>query len=109
MGSEIDQWSDDGIVMRLPEVDRLPPMSCCLTPMRSMTVILLIRRCSPLSRVFRPGTVAAVVGPISARRCGSNAGRRSAQLAAKYPTFPMLLEATRECVNDVLTRQRCVR
>ena len=52
--SEIDlMWSDDGIVMRLPEaLDRLPLDSCCLTPMRSMTSLFLacpIRRCSPLA------------------------------------------------------------
>ncbi len=42
-------------------------------------------------------------GPIGARRCGSSGRRRPTCLtvAAQHPTFPILLEATRECVNDV--------
>ena len=58
----------------------------------------------PLPRVRRPGPCCCpAAGPTGARRCGSSARRRPTccRWPAKYPTFPILLEATRECLNDV--------
>ena len=52
----------------------------------------------------RPGPCCCpAAGPTGARRCGSSARRRPTcwPSPASYPTFPILLEATRECVNDV--------
>ena len=103
-------WSDDGIVLRLPEaIEDLPARraahrhrqrsrtwSCggCPRPRCS-------RRASARRRPARCSSLAA--GPASARRCGSSARRRPtcSRWPGRYPDFPMLLETTRECLRDV--------
>ena len=52
----------------------------------------------------RPGPCCCPgAAPTGARRCGSSASGRPTcwRWPARYPTFPILLEATRECLNDV--------
>ena len=76
-GSEIDlMWSDDGIVMRLPEaLDRLPLDELLFDPDEIDDIVISrlpdsamfaarFRECSARRCCCR------VVGPISARRCG---------------------------------------
>ena len=62
-------------------------------------------RCSPArsARRRRARCCSPAGAPASARRCGSSASARADLLAAaaKHPTFPMLLETTRECLRDV--------
>ena len=102
-------WSDDGIVIRLPEayddvdldalrfapehidevvVSELPGSALFASRFRECAArSLLLPRRRPDQRT-----------PLWQQR------QRSADLlrvAAKYPSFPILLEATRECLNDV--------
>ncbi|MDG1367473.1 MAG: DEAD/DEAH box helicase, partial [Acidimicrobiales bacterium] len=109
-GSELDlMWSDDGIVLRLPEaLDRLPLDELLFDPDEIDDIIIsrLPNSAMFVSR-FRECSARALLLP--RRRPGQRTPlwqqrQRAADLlsvAAKYPTFPMLLEATRECVNDV--------
>ena len=63
------------------------------------------RRCSRhASARTRPAPCCCrAAGPASARRCGSSASAPAdlLEVAARYPTFPILLETTRECLRDV--------
>ena len=63
------------------------------------------RRCSPAgSASRRPGRCSCPGGgPTSARRCGSSASAPPTcwRWPGATPSFPILLEATRECLNDV--------
>ena len=103
-------WSDDGIVLRLPEaVDELPIDELLDRPRRDRRArrrpAARARRCSRrASASARPGRCCCpAAGPTSARRCGSSARRRPTcwRWRPSYPTFPILLETTRECLNDV--------
>ena len=109
-GSEIDlMWSDDGIVMRLPEaLDRLPLDELLFDPDEIDDVVISrLPDSAMFAARFRECSARALLLP--RRRPDQRTPlwqqrQRAADLlsvAAKYPTFPMLLEATRECVNDV--------
>ena len=77
-----------------------PTRSRTSSPTRSAA-----RRCSP------PGSASAPPGrccspaatPAGAPRCGSSGSGRPQllEVAAKYPSFPIVLEAVRECLQDV--------
>ena len=76
-------WSDDGIVLRLPEaVDELPDRRAAHRPRRdrraSSSASSRARRCSPRgSASARPGPCCCPgAGPTGARRCGSSASGR---------------------------------
>ena len=109
-GSEIDlMWSDDGIVMRLPEaLDRLPLDELLFDPDEIDDIVISrLPDSAMFAARFRECSARALLLP--RRRPDQRTPlwqqrQRAADLlnvAAKYPTFPMLLEATRECVNDV--------
>ena len=109
-GSDIDlMWSDDGIVMRLPEVlDRLPLDELLFDPDEVDDIVISrLPDTAMFSARFRECSARALLLP--RRRPDQRTPlwqqrQRAADLlsvAAKFPTFPMLLEATRECVNDV--------
>ncbi|HAB57734.1 MAG TPA: DEAD/DEAH box helicase, partial [Acidimicrobiaceae bacterium] len=109
-GSEIDlMWSDDGIVMRLPEaLERLPLDELLFDPDEIEDIVISrLPDSAMFAARFRECSARALLLP--RRRPDQRTPlwqqrRRAADLlnvAAKYPTFPMLLEATRECVNDV--------
>jgi ATP-dependent Lhr-like helicase len=102
-------WSDDGIVLRLPEsVDDLPLDALAIDPdeIDDLVVSQLPGSAMFASR-FRECAARALLLP--KRRPDRRTPlwqqrQRSADLlsvAGKYPSFPILLEATRECVNDV--------
>ncbi|MDY7104365.1 MAG: DEAD/DEAH box helicase [Actinomycetota bacterium] len=102
-------WSDDGIVLRLPEaVDELPTELLAIDPddLDELVVAHLPATAMFASR-FRECAARALLLP--RRRPDQRTPlwqqrQRAADLltvAARYPTFPMLLETTRECVNDV--------
>ena len=109
-GVDVDlMWGDDGIVMRLPEaVDELPVDDLLFDPdeIRDLVVSRLPETSMFASR-FRECAARALLLP--RRRPGQRTPlwqqrRRAADLlsvAAKYPSFPVLLETTRECLNDV--------
>ncbi len=102
-------WSDDGIVLRLPEaIDQLPTDELLIDPddLDELLVAQLPNTALFASR-FRECSARALLLPRRRpdRRTPLWQQRQKAAdllaVAAKYPTFPMLLEATRECVNDV--------
>ncbi len=109
-GSDIDlMWSDDGIVMRLPEaLDRLPLDELLFDPDElDEIVISRLPDTAMFAARFRECSARALLLP--RRRPDQRTPlwqqrQRAADLlsvAVRYPTFPMLLEATRECINDV--------
>ncbi len=102
-------WSDDGIVIRLPEaVDRLPGEELLIDP-EDLDDLLVSRLPSTamFSSRFRECAARALMLPRRRpdRRTPLWQQRQKAAdllaVAAKYPSFPLLLETTRECVNDV--------
>ena len=102
-------WSDDGIVIRLPEtVDDLPDEELLIDPDEIMEVLTAqLPSTSMFASRFRECAGRALLLP--RRRPDQRTPlwqqrQRSADLlsvAGRYPSFPILLEATRECVNDV--------
>jgi ATP-dependent Lhr-like helicase len=102
-------WSDDGIVIRLPESEeRIPTEDLLFDPEDVEELILRQLPATALfTSAFREAAARALLLP---RR---SPGRRTPlwqqrqrgadllQVAARHPTFPILLEATRECLQDV--------
>src|SRR5688500_3341033 len=102
-------WSDDGIVIRLPEsIEELPDDDLLIDPdeIEELIVSQLPSTAMFASR-FRECAARALLLP--RRRPDQRTPlwqqrQRSADLlsvAGRYPSFPILLEATRECLNDV--------
>ena len=102
-------WSDDGIVLRLPERER-PPEAAELLPPADAIEDLVVRELPATSLFaahFREAAARALLLP--RRRPGQRSPlwmqRKRAhellQIAARYPSFPIVLEAARECLGDV--------
>ena len=102
-------WSDDGMVFRLPESDEPPEVSIFL-PAADEVEDLVVRslpQTALFAARFRENAARALLLP---RR---HPGRRSPlwsqrkraadllAVAARYGSFPMLLETYRECLRDV--------
>ncbi len=109
-GQEVEMmWSDDGIVLRLPEaIDELLADELIFTPEEIDEIVIgHLPNTAMFAARFRECSARALLLP--RRRPDQRTPlwqqrQRAADLltvAAKYPTFPMLLEATRECINDV--------
>ncbi|MEO5839058.1 MAG: DEAD/DEAH box helicase [Acidimicrobiales bacterium] len=102
-------WSDDGIVIRLPAaIDELPLADLQFDPDEIEDVLLeRLPNSAMFASRFRECAARALLLP--RRRPDKRTPlwqqrQRSADLlavASNYPQFPILLEATRECVNDV--------
>ncbi len=102
-------WGDDGIVLRLPEhADELPLDALLIDPDDiDELVVATLPQTALFSSRFRECAGRALLLP--RRRPDQRTPlwqqrQRAADLlavAAKFPTFPILLEATRECVQDV--------
>jgi len=102
-------WGDDGIVLRLPEAaDSIDPNDFVMHPETvHETVVGALPQTSMFAARFRECAARALLLP--RRRPGERTPlwqqrQRAADLlavAAKYPTFPMLLETSRECLQDV--------
>jgi ATP-dependent Lhr-like helicase len=102
-------WGDDGIVLRLPEAaDSIDPNDFVMDPETvHETVVGALPQTSMFAARFRECAARALLLP--RRRPGERTPlwqqrQRAADLlavAAKYPTFPMLLETSRECLQDV--------
>lgn len=110
MGADVQVlWSDDGIVLRLPESEeRIPLEDLRFEPDEIEDLVVRQLPATALfASVFRESAARALLLP--RRRPGLRMPlwqqrQRSADLlqaAAKHPTFPILLEATRECLRDV--------
>jgi ATP-dependent Lhr-like helicase len=102
-------WSDDGIVIRLPEAaDQLDDADLLLDPDEiDEIVVSTLPGTSLFSARFREAAARALLLPRRRpdRRTPLWQQRQRAsdllQVAARYPTFPILLEASRECLQDV--------
>lgn len=102
-------WGDDGIVVRLPEsADELPVDSLMVDPDDiDELVVATLPQTALFSARFRECAGRALLLPRRRpdRRTPLWQQRQRAadllSVAAKYPTFPILLEASRECLQDV--------
>ncbi len=102
-------WSDDGIVIRLPEaVDQLPLDELLVDPDElDELLVTQLPQTAMFAARFRECAARALLLPRRRpdRRTPLWQQRQKAAdlltVAAKYPSFPILLEASRECVNDV--------
>ena len=102
-------WSDDGIVVRLPEAAEDVPTDVLFPDPDEVEseVVATLPGTSAFAARFRECAARALLLP--RRRPDQRTPlwqqrQRAADLlavASKYPTFPILLEATRECCNDV--------
>lgn len=102
-------WSDDGIVVRVPERER-PPEAADLLPDPDEIEDLVVSQLGGTSLFaahFREAAGRALLLP--RRRPGQRTPlwiqRKRAhdllQVASRYPAFPIVLEAYRECLKDV--------
>ncbi len=102
-------WGDDGIVVRLPESAAELPLDALLVEPEEIDelVVAKLPQTSLFSARFRECAGRALLLP--RRRPDRRTPlwqqrQRAADLlavAAKYPTFPILLETSRECLQDV--------
>jgi ATP-dependent Lhr-like helicase len=109
-GWEVElMWSDDGIVIRLPEaVDRIPVDELLIDPDELDDLLLSQLPSTALFAArFRECAARALLLPRRRpdRRSPLWQQRQKAAdllaVAARYPSFPILLETSRECLNDV--------
>ena len=102
-------WTDDGFVVRFPETED-PPDPNLMIPASDEVEALVVRQLGGtalFAAKFREASARALLLP--KRRPGGRSPlwmqrKRAADLlgvAAKYGSFPMLLEAYRECLRDV--------
>ncbi len=104
-------WSDDGIVLRLPDADDgqgIPVEDLVFDPEEIETLVVRqLPGTGMFGSVFREAAARALLLPrrMPGRRTPlwqqRQRGADLLQVAAKHPTFPILLEATRECLRDV--------
>ncbi|MGI9644019.1 MAG: Lhr family helicase, partial [Ilumatobacteraceae bacterium] len=102
-------WGDDGIVIRLPESAEELPVEALLVDPDDIDelVVSTLPQTALFSARFRECAGRALLLP--RRRPDKRTPlwqqrQRAADLlavASKYPTFPILLEASRECLQDV--------
>ncbi len=109
-GFEVElMWSDDGIVIRLPEaVDQFPVEELLIDPEELGDLLLAqLPGTAMFAARFRECAARALLLPRRRpdRRTPLWQQRQKAadllSVAARYPSFPILLETSRECLNDV--------
>jgi ATP-dependent Lhr-like helicase len=102
-------WTDDGFVVRFPETEE-PPDPALMIPAADEVEALVVRQLGGtalFAAKFREAAARALLLP--KRRPGGRSPlwqqrKRAADLlavASRYGSFPMLLEAYRECLRDV--------
>ena len=102
-------WTDDGFVIRLPDMDEPPDTSLLVPEPKEIEALVTeqLGRTAVFAARFREAAGRALLLP--RRRAGSRSPlwqqrKRSADLlavASAYPSFPLLLETYRECLRDV--------
>ncbi len=109
-GAEVETlWTDDGFVVRFPDTDE-PPDTSLLLPQPREVEDLVVRQLGSsalFAAKFREAAARALLLP--RRRAGGRTPlwqqrKRAADLlsvAAQFSSFPMVLEAYRECLHDV--------
>ena len=104
-------WSDDGIIVHLPDADEPPAADLVLIEPDEIEdlVVARARRSRPVRRALPRERRALAADPArlsraSARRSGSSASSRSpcSRSRGDFPHFPIILETYRECLRDVL-------
>jgi len=109
-GPEVEtMWSEDGFVLRFPETDSAPDIEpLLLEPAEAAELVLQQLGASSLfAAKFRESAARALLLP--RRRAEGRTPlwqqrKRAYDLlavASRYPAFPILLEAYRECLRDV--------
>ena len=107
---EVDvMWTDDGIIFRLPAVNEVPEVDYFFPAPETteQDLIRILGGTALFSARFRENAARALLLP--RRRPGTRTPlwlqrRRSSDLlkvASKYPSFPILMETFRECLQDV--------
>jgi ATP-dependent Lhr-like helicase len=110
LGLEVQtMYTDDGIMVRLPEADEAPPADSVLFDPEEVEDLVMaqVGRSALFASRFRECAARALLLP--RRRPGSRTPlwlqrQRSAtllQVASKYGSFPVVLETYRECLQDV--------
>jgi ATP-dependent helicase Lhr and Lhr-like helicase len=102
-------WTDEGIVFRLPAADEIPSTALLFPGPDEIEDILIkvLSTTALFASHFRENAARALLLP--RQRPGKRTPlwlqrRKSADLltvAARYPSFPMMLETYRECLKDV--------
>jgi len=109
-GAELDAvWSDDGIVLRLPDTEeQLSAEEFAPDPDEVEALVVQgLAKSSLFAAHFRENAGRALLLPKRdpRRRTPLWAQRRRAsdllRVASQYPSFPMILETYRECLRDV--------
>jgi ATP-dependent Lhr-like helicase len=110
LGTDVEtMWTDDGFVVRFPETEA-PPDPALLVPASEEVEALVVRQLGStalFAAKFREAAARALLLP--RRRPGGRTPlwqqrKRAADLlavAARYGSFPIILEAYRECLRDV--------
>ncbi len=110
LGVEVQtMWSDEGIVVRLPEADESPPVDSVLLEPEEIEELVVgeLANSALFASRFRENAARALLLP--RRRPGSRTPlwqqrQRAADLlavASRHGDFPILLETYRECLRDV--------
>ena len=110
LGIEVQtMWSDEGIVVRLPEADESPPIDSVLLEPEEIEALVVgeLANSALFAARFRENAARALLLP--RRRPGSRTPlwqqrQRAADLlavASRHGDFPILLETYRECLRDV--------
>src|SRR5271166_5727987 len=102
-------WADDGFVLRFPDTDAAPDPDLLLLDSHEATDLVLrqLGATALFAAKFRESAARALLLP--RRRAQGRAPlwqqRKRAydllSVASRYPSFPILLEAYRECLRDV--------
>ena len=109
-GSDVEaMWGDDGFVLRFPDSEEPPDSELILIQAEEATDLVLRQLSSTalFAAKFRESAARALLLP--RRRAQGRAPlwqqRKRAydllSVASRYPSFPILLEAYRECMRDV--------
>ncbi len=110
MGIEVEAtWADDGISIRLPDSDALPPTALIIPPADEVEALVIEQvGSSPLFAArFRENAARSLLIP--RRRPGQRTplwqqrlkAHDLQQVAVKYGSFPVVLETYREVLSDV--------
>ncbi|MGZ6060461.1 MAG: Lhr family helicase, partial [Myxococcaceae bacterium] len=110
LGLDVEtMWTNDGIVVRFPDAERAPEVEHLLPSPEEVEsrVLRQLGSTALFAAKFRENASRALLLP--RRRPGTRTPlwqqrKRSADLlavAARFPTFPLLLETYRECLRDV--------
>lgn len=102
-------WSDDGIVLRFADADELPPLETFLPEPEEVEdqVVAQLERSALFAGQFRENAARALLlprwrpggrTPLWVQRLRS---QNLLAVAREFPTFPIMLETYRSCLQDV--------